>query len=92
MPTSSLRKPILLVALATGLLLLVPLAAMQVTGEVSWGVFDFVAAGVLLFGAGAAMVLARRRFGQPVQRWLAIAAIALLFCLVWAELAVGLFR
>jgi hypothetical protein len=92
MKKSSLRKSLVLVALATGLLLLVPLVAMQFTPEVSWGVVDFMAAGVLLFSAGAATVLAIRRFEPPLQRGLVLAAVGLCLCLVWAELAVGLFR
>jgi hypothetical protein len=40
------------VALATTLILLVPLVAMQFTDQVDWGVFDFVFAAVLLGGAG----------------------------------------
>lgn len=85
-----LRKSLARVAIATGLLLLVPLVAMQFTAEVAWGVVDFLAAGALLFGAGAAMVLAMRRFERPLQRGLALAAIGLCFVLVWAELAVGI--
>lgn len=92
MKTSSLRASLLRVALATALLLLVPLVAMQFTREVDWGILDFVAAGALLFGAGTAMVLAMRRFERPLPRGLALAAIALCFFLVWAELAVGIFR
>ena len=91
MKKPSLRKALAGVALATGLLLLLPLAAMQFTAEVSWGVVDFLAAGVLLFSAGAGMALAIRRFERPLQRGLALAAVALCFCLVWAELAVGIF-
>ena len=92
MKKSSLRKSLVSAALATGLLLLVPLVAMQFTPEVSWGVVDFLAAGVLLFSAGAGAVLTIRHCERPLQRTLALAAIVLCFCLVWAELAVGLFR
>lgn len=89
---SSLRKSLLRVAGVTGLLLLVPLVAMQFTAEVDWGPADFLVGGALLFGAGTAMVLAMRRFERPLHRALAVGAIALALALVWAELAVGLFR
>lgn len=92
MNTHSLRRPILGVALATGLLLLVPLVAMQFTTEVSWGPGDFLAAAVLLFAAGTAMVIGVRRASSTVQRAGVISIIALALALVWAELAVGLFR
>ena len=74
------------------LLLLIPLVAMHFNPEVSWGVFDFVAAGVLLFSAGVAAVLANRRYERPLQRGLALVVVGLCFGLIWAELAVGLFH
>jgi hypothetical protein len=49
------------VALATACVLLVPLVAMQFTDEVDWGVADFVAAGVLLAGAGLLLERAARK-------------------------------
>ena len=88
----SLRKSLMGVAVFAGLLLLIPAAAMQFTNEVSWGLVDFLAAGTLLFTAGAAMVLAARRFERPRHKALAVAAIGLASLLVWAELAVGVFR
>ena len=92
MQRASLRKPLLGVALGTGLLLLVPAVAMQFTSEVSWGPIDFLAAAALLFTAGAAMVLATRCFERRRHKRLAVAGIGLAFLLVWAELAVGVFR
>lgn len=58
---------------------------------VNWGLEDFVAAAVLLGGAGAAMVLAWRTIAGRRKRVAAVGAIALATLLVWAELAVGLF-
>lgn len=49
------------VALATALILLVPLVAMQFTDEIDWGVADFVFAGVLLAGTGLLLEQAVRR-------------------------------
>lgn len=91
-PISSLPRSLAAVAIATGLLLLIPWVAMQFTREVSWGPVDFVAAGALLFGAGAAIVLTMRRIRRPLHRKVAVAAIVLAAALVWAELAVGVFR
>ncbi len=77
-------------AIGTCFILLVPLAAMQVTEEVNWSIMDFVTMGALLFGAGSIFVLVARKV--PRKYWLAIGmlvALALLY--VWAELAVGIF-
>ncbi|MBL0419282.1 hypothetical protein JI739_02875 [Ramlibacter sp. AW1] len=80
------------VAGTTGLLLLIPLVAMQFTREVSWSVGDFLAAGALLFSAGCGIVRVNRRFERRRHRVWASAAIVLALAVVWAELAVGIFR
>jgi len=77
-------------ALATGLLLLVPLAAMQFTSEVNWDMRDFIVMGFLLSGTGSMYVLVSRK--APRRHRFAIAALfALALLYVWAELAVGVF-
>lgn len=78
------------IALATGLLLLVPFAGMQFTNAVHWSVMDFVVLGLLLFGTGAVFVLAARKV--PQKYWPDLGAlVAAAFLYVWAELAVGIF-
>jgi hypothetical protein len=73
-----------------GLVLLLPLAAMQFTGEVNWGLGDFAAAAALLGLTGLAIEGAVRIARTPALRIaLVLAAIAMLL-LVWAELAVGI--
>ncbi len=77
-------------AVATGLLLLLPWVAMQFTAEVHWTGLDFAVMGGLLFGMGSLFVLLARRL--PRRHWLVLGlVVALLFAYVWAELAVGLF-
>jgi hypothetical protein len=61
------------VAFATAFILLLPLAAMQITDEVDWGLADFVVAGVLLGGTGLLLELAVRRPGNVAYRGAAIA-------------------
>jgi hypothetical protein len=46
------HRPFVRVALATAIVLLIPLIAMQVTDGTDWSVADFVAAGVLVAGTG----------------------------------------
>lgn len=78
------------VALATCVLLLIPLGAMQFTAAVDWGATDFLVMGVLLFVAGCAFVLAARRV-RPRRRWVVGLLVAAIFLYAWAELAVGIF-
>ena len=91
------------IALATALILLMPFLAMQFDWQppdpgssestdqgVNWTIGDFVAAGILLFGAGSLFVLAARRVPPRYRVPVGVAVAAVLFY-VWAELAVGVF-
>ncbi len=79
-------------AVGVAALMLVPLVAMQLTEEVNWGVFDFVAACALLSGTGAAWLLLARRFRSGSHRAMLAAGLAFALLLIWAELAVGIFH
>lgn len=83
------NKVFVWIALATGLILLIPLIAMQFSSEASWTLLDFVTAGVLLFGAGTMFVLAARVV--PKHRVAIGIVIVLAVIYIWAELAVGIF-
>ena len=90
-PKQSGTKRIVLILLATALILLVPLVAMQFTDEVKWDRFDFVVAGGLLLGTGLLYEVAARTLSNPRHRAIAGAGLLMLLLLVWAELAVGIF-
>jgi hypothetical protein len=62
---------------------------MQFTDEMNWSLFDFVIAGVLLFGTGVMFVLAARK--MPKYRAVIGIVLALALSWLWVELAVGLF-
>ena len=76
--------------LAVGLVLLVPLLAMQFTDEVVWTLSDFAVAGVLLTGTGLLYRVAARTAGNTAYRVAAGVAIGTALLLVWASLAVGI--
>ena len=72
-------------------LLLVPLIAMQFSKEVNWSLSDFIIMGVLLLTTGLFCELVLRSVKSKLNRIIICVIAILLFLLVWAELAVGLF-
>jgi len=85
------RKSIIRIALGTALILLIPLVAMQFTDEVVWKIGDFVVMGALLFGAGMAYEMLARKGNTTAYRVSVGVATAVVFLLIWMELAVGIF-
>jgi hypothetical protein len=79
------------ILLAATFLLLIPLIAMQFTSEVHWSAFDFIIAGVLLYGTGLLCELVLRKVKNTRQRVFICAIILAVLFLIWAELAVGVF-
>jgi hypothetical protein len=73
------------VVLATAFILLLPLLA-----DWAWSLFDFVTAGVLIFGSGLAYVLVVRKAGNIAYRTAVGVALAAALLLVWINLAVGI--
>ncbi len=72
-------------------LLLIPLIAMHYSDEVHWTLIDFAIMGVLLLVAGMSTQRVVKRVKSFPRRATYIILILLLFLLVWAELAVGIF-
>jgi ABC-type Mn2+/Zn2+ transport system permease subunit len=79
------------ILLTMGILLMVPLVAMQFTNEVDWSLFDFVVMGSLLLIVGLTAEFSLRKIKTTKNRIIAIAIILFIFLLIWAELAVGVF-
>jgi hypothetical protein len=76
--------------LSVGLLLMVPLLAMQVTDQVIWTVTDFAVAGVLLLCTGLMYELAARETHPFAYRAAVAVALGAALILIWLNLAVGL--
>jgi len=85
------NKRLIIIILASVILLLIPLVVMQFTVEVNWSLGDFVIAGVLLLGAGLLCELVIMKVKNIYVRIAGCGVIFVLFLLVWAELAVGIF-
>ena len=74
-----------------GLLLLIPLIAMQLTNEVNWSLFDFMIMGAMLTITGLLGGVIFKRIKNSGYRLILTITIVLILFLLWAELAVGLF-
>ena len=85
------NKRLIGIVLSAGLLLLVPLIAMQFTNEVDWKLTDFVIMGTLLLGTGLTCEFVLRKVKKSEYRLLICGAVLIAFLLIWAELAVGIF-
>jgi len=77
-------------AFVTGVILLIPLVAMQFTGEVDWDLADFIVMGTLIFGTGLTYRLVTGKCGEIEYRVAIGFALATGFFLIWANLAVGI--
>ncbi len=87
----TLNKRLIGIFIAIGLLLLIPLVAMQLTDEVNWKFGDFIIAGILLLTAGLMCEIAIRKISEFRYRIGICIVIIVALLLVWAELAVGIF-
>lgn len=85
------NKRLTIILAAVGVLLLIPLVAMQFTNEVNWSGFDFLVMGVLLLGTGLICELGLRKVKKRTNRLVLCLAVLGIFILVWMELAVGIF-
>ena len=74
-----------------GLLLLIPIVAMQLTDEVNWSFFDFIIMGVMLSITGLAIGIIIKKIKYYKYRNIFFTIIVFVFLLIWAELGVGLF-
>jgi hypothetical protein len=74
------------------LLLLIPLIAMQFSSEVNWSLSDFLLMGFMLFTFISCFELILRKVKSPKSRYLFLGFSVALFLLIWAELAVGIFK
>jgi len=84
-------KSVLHSAGITGLVLCVPLLAMQFTSEVNWNLADFVVFGILVFCFSIAYKFLMGKFRSRTHRIIVGTVIIVIFLLVWAELGVGIF-
>lgn len=90
------RKNIIYTAIATVAILMIPLVFTLLGSGVDgdgwhWTLSDFIIMGILIFGAGLLLNLAMIKVRSTKYRLIFCGAIVLVFMLIWAELAVGVF-
>ncbi|MGB4972677.1 MAG: hypothetical protein WBO32_08455, partial [Cyclobacteriaceae bacterium] len=61
-------KRLLIITSIVGLLLLIPLVAMQFTNEVNWTFMDFIVAAILLMGTGLGIDFVLRKVERTPYR------------------------
>ncbi len=85
------NKRLIGIVLTVAFLLLIPFIAMQFTKEVTWTLFDFIVAGVLLLSTGLACEFVIRKVKKFEYRVAVCLVILAVLLLIGVELAVGIF-
>ncbi len=85
------NKNIIHIALVTVFILLMLMLVNQFNDEVDWKIGDFIVMGILLLSAGLAYELIAKKMSTTAYRVAVAIAIGIVFLLIWAELAVGIF-
>ncbi len=85
------NKRLLIILSTVVFVLLIPFVAMQFTDEVNWTIFDFMVAGVLLFGTGLFFEWILRKVKNRRNVVLFSVLLFLVLLVVWIDLAVGIF-
>ena len=72
-------------------LLVIPLIGTLVSDQVTWSPFDFLAMGLLLLVLGFGIHIVQSKIGSRNLQILFVGLLTVVFLLLWAELAVGVF-
>ena len=72
--------------------LLVPLVANQISDQVNWNIMDFIIMGILLIFSGYWTQRVIKKIKSKSKKVIFISLILLIFLLLWAEMAVGIFN
>ncbi|MCB9032980.1 MAG: hypothetical protein H6553_04005 [Chitinophagales bacterium] len=84
------KKKLIVIFGVVATLLSIPFIAMQFSNAINWSILDFVIMGILLFSVLLVIDMVWRRFNSK-YRILGVIVVIVLFLLLWAELAVGIF-
>ena len=84
------KKPLLRIALVTGLILMIPFVANQYVEGFNWDLFDFIVMGSAIFGTGLAYHLVAGRLSAVAYKVAVGLALLTGFILFWMNAAVGI--
>ena len=73
------------------IILITPLVGTILFDQIDWGILDFLVMGILLLIVGIALRAVSQKIKNSKKRLLYNFLIILVFFVVWAELAVGVF-
>jgi len=85
------NRIIIYIGLAVAFILLILMLVNRFNDEMDWKTGDFIVMGILLFSAGLAYELIAKKMSTTVYRVIVAIVIVIIFLLIWAELAVGIF-
>jgi predicted ferric reductase len=85
------KKTIHIILYTIGGILALALISDVTSEEMQWSAADYLIAAVILLAAAASIVFIKRKITGRRARLTAFVILAILFVLVWGELAVGLF-
>ena len=85
------NRRLLIIVIIIGVLMFIPLIAMQFTNELNWDLADFILMGILLLCTGFACELVLRNISSTKNKIVLCGIILAMLIIIWAEFAVGIF-
>ena len=73
------------------IILTIPLVGMILFDQIDWGILDFLVMGIILLIVGMVLSVVSQKTKNPRKKLFYNLVIMLIFFLIWAELAVGIF-
>ena len=73
------------------IILIIPLVGTILFDQIDWGILDFLVMGIILLIVGMTLSVLSQKIKNPKNRVFYNFVIMLIFFLIWAELAVGIF-
>ena len=73
------------------MILIIPLVGTILSDQIDWGILDFLVMGIILLIVGMVLSVVSQKIKNPRKKLFYNLVTMLIFFLIWAELAVGIF-